>query len=320
VTTCSQDSLAAHEPLPGTAPYATAWIVIEQPGPWGREALVESHLDRDVARHLSQSAGTGVGVLLARHPDRPERSRIEGRNVWLARTYPGAAVLRHALLDRLDQICDWDLAAIGAGVLPPLGSVSRSPMLFICTHSGRDLCCATSGRALMSNLMERLPAESRNDVWECSHIGGHRFAPVSLSLPMGTVHGRLDLDSVLGIRLRARDGQVIVDRLRGRSSLLPPLQVAAIEVQRRHGVDSIDDLDVLLVRDGVVRAVQPAAAAPLAATRSIEAEVRHSDGRAWRATLIARTLERDRLESCGKDPVPGIAWSCVRLDDAPAWR
>lgn len=317
---CSLDSLAAHEPLPGTAPYATAWIVIEQPGPWGRDALVNSHLDPDVARHLSANAGTGVNVLLARHRDRPERSGLQSRHVWLARTYPGASVLRHAVLDRLDEIVGWDLASIGEGVLPAFGSVSRSPMLFVCTNSGRDLCCATSGRALVSSLMDRLPSATRAEVWECSHIGGHRFAPVSLSLPLGVVHGRLDTDSAVDVHLRARDGQAVVDHLRGRSSLAPALQAAAIEVQRRYGVVVIDDLDVLVVRDGAARPVLPVGAAAIAEQRSVEVEVRHTDGRAWRASLIARALDRPRLESCGKEAVPGLAWTCLRLDDAPAWR
>jgi hypothetical protein len=320
VTTCSQDARAAHEPLPGTAPYATAWIVVEQPGAWGRDALNDSNLDPTVARHLVTAKGTGVSVILARHPDRPPRADLKGRHVWLARSYAGATLLRHAVVDSLDQLLDWDFTAIGSGQLPAFGSVRPAPMMFVCTNSGRDLCCATAGRALVGSLMNQLPVDARTDVWECSHIGGHRFAPVALSLPTGVVHGRLDLDTAMAVRRRARDGRTVLEKARGRSSLPQPLQVAVIEVQRRFDVEEIDDLDALVVRGVAARPTTPASVAALSAERSVEVEVRHADGRAWGATVLARALDRDRLESCGKEPVPGMTWSCVRLDTAPNWR
>jgi hypothetical protein len=320
MTTCSADALAVHEPLAGTAPYATAWIVVEQPGPWGRDALTDSRLPEPIAAHLGAAKGSGVGVLLARHPDRSERSGITGRHVWLARTYAGATILRHAVVDSLDVILEWDLAAIGEGRLPAFATSQSEPLLLICTNSGRDRCCATLGRALASMVMERVEPSARMDVWECSHIGGHRFAPVSLSLPTGAVHGRLDIDAVMGIRRRAREGQVVVDHLRGRSSLPAALQVAAIEAQSRHGIARVDDLDVLVVRGDTAIPARPALAATLGEERSIVTEVRHVDGRRWRGTVVSRALSRDRLESCGKEPTPGIAWSCVELAPVDPWR
>ena len=38
---CTAQSLAVDEPLAGTAPVVSCYIVIEQPGAWGREALLE---------------------------------------------------------------------------------------------------------------------------------------------------------------------------------------------------------------------------------------------------------------------------------------
>jgi hypothetical protein len=167
--------------------------------------------------------------------------------------------------------------------------------------------------------MRRVPATDRSRLWECSHIGGHRFAPVSLTLPLGAVHGRLDVDSALTVFENAVTGRVVLDRLRGRTGLVPAHQVAAIEVQRRWGIEDADALDVLPVTNDVARSVRPPARTPDVAT-TVEAEVRHVDGRAWRAVLAQVPLERDRLESCGKDPVPGTLWTCVDVVDFTPWR
>ncbi len=318
MSTCSIDALAAHEPLTGTAPYATAWIVIEQPGPWGRDALTDSHLDPAVAAHLAQHKGTGVSVLLARHPDRPERSQASSRHVWIARSAAGGLLMRHAEVDSLSELLAWDLTAIGQGSLPGFGDIVRTPVMFVCTHSGRDRCCALHGRALVTEMMQHLEPEVRREVWECSHIGGHRFAPVCLTLPAGTVHGRLDLEAAMTVHHRASVNGVVLDHFRGRSSLLPPGQVAAAEVQREYGVGDVDALDVLRVTEGTARAVRVPMSLP-EGLGSIDVEVRHADGRAWRTTVVSRSLERDRLESCGKTPVPGIEWLCVGLTPTEPW-
>lgn len=318
MTSCSLDALDAHEPLAGTAPYATAWIVIEQPGPWGRDALTDSRLDRALAEHLGRHKGTGVSVLLARHGDRPDRSQSASRHVWVARSMSGGLLMRHAEVESLAPLMDWDLSAIGQGSLPAFGKIVQTPVMFICTHSGRDRCCAVHGRALVSEVMARIDASARPDVWECSHIGGHRFAPVALTLPLGAVHGRLDVESALRVHEGAGRYEADLDHLRGRSSLLPPSQVAAIEVQRTYGLDDVDALDVLRVTDGVARAGRPPLSMP-ETVRSVELEVRHIDGRAWHASIVARALERDRLESCGKEAVPGVAWTCVALVPVVDW-
>jgi hypothetical protein len=318
VTSCSIDALAAHEPLAGTAPIAGTWIVIEQPGPWGRDVLADSGLAADLREHLSGAKALGMSVILARHPDRPGRVGSPDRHVWVARSAPGGMLLRHALLADLGEIGDWDLPAVAAGSLPAVGTVEATPVMFICTHSGRDRCCAVHGRALMTAVLDRTAPEDRERVWECSHLGGHRFAPVSLTLPSGAVHGRLDVGSALAVLATADRGEVVLDHLRGRSSLVAPFQVAAIEVQRRHGISGFDDLDVLrLVDDRAVPMLPGALLDP--GNALLRAEVRHADGRAWRAALVARDLDRPRLESCGKDPVPGVTWVCTELEQTTPW-
>ncbi len=57
---CSAFSVRLGEPLAGTAPVTTAWLAIEQPGPWGARALTQSHLDAELGAELSRRAeGTG---------------------------------------------------------------------------------------------------------------------------------------------------------------------------------------------------------------------------------------------------------------------
>ena len=316
MTVCSLESRAADEPLSGTAPYATAWIIVESPGSWGRDAVADSRLPAHVREHLMGAKAAGVSVLLARHPDRPVRAGQQELNVWVARSVAGGMLLRHGLLSDLTPLAAWDMSAIAAGSLPALGSVTREPLLLVCTHGKRDRCCAVNGRALLTSLLEVATPEQRARIWESSHIGGHRFAPVTLSLPSGAVHGRVDTAAAADLLARHETGRVVIDNLRGRSGLLAPCQAAAGAVRELTGVDGVDDLDVLrVVDDRVVPASGGVVEVDVART-----EVRHRDGRAWRVEVVRMPLDRPRAESCGAEPVAAAAWVAREVVPGAPWQ
>jgi hypothetical protein len=317
VSQCSEDSLAVGEPLAGTAPVARTWVVVENPGPWGRDALRESPLPEPARTVLLAAKERGVGVLLARRPERLDRSRLDGVNVWVARSAAGGVRMRHAVLDSLDPLSGWDLDALAAGVLPALGSAAPQPVLFVCTHGKRDQCCAQRGRALITALLAEADPALQARVWECSHVGGHRFAPVTLSLPSGTVHGRLDVEQAREVLSRQEAGTVLPEQMRGRSCFPEPLQAADIAVRRAEGIVGCDDLDVLVVRDD--RAV-PVALGWAVPTGSVELEVRHVDGRAWRVSVQHATDAAVRPESCGAEPGPVHAWKASDPVTTTPWR
>jgi len=316
VTVCSVESLEADEPLSGTAPFARAWIVIESPGTWGRDAVADGGLPDAVRETMLRAKEAGVTVLLARHPDRLDRDGHPDRNVWVARSAAGGMLLRHAVLDDLAPLADWDLSAIAAGSLPAIGAVTRQPLLLVCTHGKRDRCCAVNGRALLTSLLDSATPDQRSRIWECSHIGGHRFAPVTLSLPSGAVHGRLRADQSPELLERLDQDRVLIEHLRGRSGFLAPCQAAAGAVRRETGVDGVDDLDVLRIVDG--RAVP--ASDGIVEVNTASTEVRHRDGRAWQVTVDRVALDRSRAESCGAEPSAVAAWVAREVVPVADWQ
>ena len=64
---------------------------------------------------------------------------------------------------------------------------SPEPALLVCTNARRDVCCAVRGRPVAL----QAAAERPGQVWECSHTGGHRFAPTAVLLPHGQTWARL---------------------------------------------------------------------------------------------------------------------------------
>lgn len=318
---CASAALEVGEPLAGTAPVATCWVLIEQPGPWGKQALVDSHLDPVLGQILKdRTEGTGVSVLLVRHPDRLERATgSDSRNVWIVHTSPGATRMRHGTMSDLTVIAGWDFTDMAAGALPPFGVSIVAPLLLVCTHSGRDPCCALHGRALITDLLRSVSAADREFIWESSHIGGHRFAPTVLSLPCGAVFGRLTVDDALAVYSDSQLSHLPLDNYRGRSCFTHPLQVAEIVVRQSLGIYERDVLDALRVIDG--RPVpMPVMAALPGVGSSLVAEVRHVDGRAWQVNLRREELAEPRAESCGVEPTKVFTWRSVGVAAVTPWQ
>jgi len=314
VIECSISAIA--EPLAATAALATAYVIVEQPGPWGHDAIHDSHLPAAMADHLSSAAGTGTRVLLARHRSRPERASDGTRHLWIGFTAPGSVRMRHTDHATDDDILSLDLAAIAANALPPIGEKSDAGIMFVCTHSGRDRCCAVHGRALVSELTQSF--EDPLSIWECSHLGGHRFAPTALVMPSGIVYGRLDLPSARQIATHLGDRTVNLDHCRGRSAFAPPLQAADLAVRHFANILDADALDALWVRDGRAVPVPPGVTLDMIA--SALTEVRHVDGRAWRVSVRQAPLPNARQESCGKAAQDGHAWVAGDVEVAAPWR
>lgn len=289
---CSALSLAADEALPGTAPYAPTWLVIECAASWGPNAI--EALPDGVADMLTETtAGTGVRILLARR-GRVDNPRARGGHVWVAHTDPRRPLLVGAQGVDYRDLLDWDFAALGRGNLPNLDPIDE-PMTLVCTNGGRDACCARRSRPLVRALSPSL------DIWECSHLGGHRFAPTMLTLPSGYLHGRLtDLTAAEQIA-QSRAGRVSLDGLRGRSWLPAPGQVAEIAVRTFAEVRGCDDLEVVDIGE------RPVSTEPPVGTE-VTLSVRHRDGRRWSVDVVRALDPTTRPVSCGAAPEPIQTW------------
>ncbi|MEI6229128.1 MAG: sucrase ferredoxin [Actinomycetes bacterium] len=317
---CSVESLAADEPLAGSAPRARAWLILEQSGPYGFDALSDSHLPAEVRLALAEAGKeTGTNVLLARPVGQHADTHVVGdsRRFWLAHCAPGGARMRSGVLADAEltrpDLRDV-LSAASHGELPPWGSRTSDPLMLVCTNSKRDLCCALEGRPLAEALSAD-PTTSES-VLEVSHIGGHRFAPTVLLLPTGHVYGRLNAEQARSVLIGARSGKLLhPEHLRGRSSAAQPAQVAAVAIRTGYDIEGLDSLDVLRkVGDKVV----PFPLRWDGEDGHAEIEVRHRDGRAW-SVSVAQSQLLPRSESCGKPAKSASVWKAESIETLPAW-
>lgn len=230
---------ALPEPLAGTAPTDTAYLLVEYPGAWGRKALEESRLPEPVRSELAdRAASAGVRVQLIRRHHRP--APRSGFRIFTVYADPAAPWAETAVLDQPEQLLAVDLVALGAGSSPGLDP-HPDPLLLVCTNGRRDACCAELGRPLVSALAEAWPDET----WETTHLGGHRFAGAMLTLPQGLSYGRVSAEAGLEIAKRAHRGELETAHLRGRTAYAGAVQAAEIALLDRLGEVRVDALTLV---------------------------------------------------------------------------
>ncbi len=238
---CSEEAESREEPLYATASTVTAWIVVEQPGPWGPEALLDSRFPLEVAVELERrSAIHGIRPLLIRRG----RDNADERAMFLAHSGGGGRepVLVRLPLTTPEDVLEVDLSALAAG--EPVGFPQSRPVYLVCTHGRHDICCADRGRPLYRASADVLP----DRVWETSHIGGDRFAGNLLVLPHGAYFGRVEPEDASRLIQSFELGRLELDLYRGRSTMHRIAQATDHFVRDRFGWVGIDDVEVISIR------------------------------------------------------------------------
>ncbi|ANE03304.1 sucrase ferredoxin [Corynebacterium crudilactis] len=267
------------EPLPGTAKTGAGFVLLEHAGPWSHDILDGGTFDLELTAALKKHLkASNMGLQLLRKPGREGRN-VEKHNLFLV--FSEASIIEHLELDAPADILDLDLSGPGKNNAQRMDE----PMLLICTHSKRDVCCALKGRPLAAAVE---PQFGPLHVWEASHTKGHRFAPSMLLMPWNYSYGQLNEAETVQLFQGALANKLFLPGNRGRGTYDARGQVAEIAVAEAFG-----------------EAVQPASLQVQLEENSVV--VTHPEGRSW-------SVELDRIEvegvvsSCGDQPKTGKAW------------
>jgi hypothetical protein len=271
-TRCSALAEELGEPMIGSVDHRRRWLLLEDRSAWGSHA-VEDVFGTDAA---AAAKALGMRLLLVRRREGDPADDAVRRAI-LVDTESATMAVR-TVTDPAGLL----LQGIAEEPVEAFGASLADPIFLVCTNGKRDACCALRGRALMA----ALAADHAERLWECTHLGGHRFAGNLVCLPDGIVYGRVTAAD--GPRLAGDylDGRLDPEALRGRSAWPAPAQVAEQVLRRRLGLDGTDDLRL--------------ASASIDATHATVV-LATADGVTHPMTLRAERLAPPRAVSCRAD-------------------
>jgi hypothetical protein len=217
---CAEASCESGESMYGTVARIRSWLLLEYPGAWRRRAVEDSRLlSGAVKRHLGQMEDGGQidrSLLIRR-----EHTRGGPAQCFFIRSCDDPPRIHRRVLSRYE-----DLLNMNAG-----GDSVEGLLYAVCTHGRHDKCCAKFGMPLYCALREVIA----DRVWECSHVGGDRFAGNVVVFPYGLYFGRVTPDEAPELVRRCEAGQIWLERYRGRSCFPRSVQVAEYFVRAESG-------------------------------------------------------------------------------------
>lgn len=207
---CALESVDRNEPILGTATESNCYLLVECSGQWPSrvaDILVAPGIPERLStalRRFIEWCPEDVHPLLIRQPGRTGAPRV-----YIIRSRPAGG----RCLTYRDGPLDF-LAALQDAYSRP---AHMADIALVCTHGKRDKCCAKFGEPVYDRFAAELA--NRFTVFQCSHLGGDRFAANVLWLPHGVCLGHVHIDLSATID-KLKTGSIPLSKLRG-SAWLP---------------------------------------------------------------------------------------------------
>ena len=279
---CSALAEELDEPMTGTVDQRIRWLLVEDRSPWGSDAVKDA-FGADATALAKQLS---LRLLLIRRREGDPAADVVRRAILVDTEAGEMATLTIA------DPAELPVQALSEVALAEFGDPMRDPVFLVCTNGKRDACCALRGRALMGAMAA---AGHADRTWECTHLGGHRFAANLVCLPDGIVYGRVSAHDGPRLADAYLEGRVDPAHVRGRSAWHPAAQVAEQVLRERLGLRGIGD---------------------------VRLETVHVDGDRAEMTLVTPDGRRHELAAVAERAMPSRPTSCRadELEEPVHWR
>lgn len=190
--------------LPGTASNYSSFILVEYNEPFPSK-VAHAKLDEEWREKMNKLAKEKKGKLVL---IRSTSTNANERRI----IYVDCLQKRYCVyVSAFDSYTQFDLEKY---IHDENTEWETDDFFIVCTNGKKDKCCAKFGFPVYK-FMEGMV----NDVWECTHIGGDRFAANLVYLPHGIYYGRVTVEDVPEIVDACTNNSIHENNYRGISKL-----------------------------------------------------------------------------------------------------
>ena len=206
----------------GSASRIDVWILVELPATWGRNPIHDAVLPPDVRDALKRAS---ANIPRSRLVFIKKRTECLGpTRVYIIRSAPQLSTITLDLKS-IDEVATLPFVKLSTQHSAP----STPPLVLVCTHGQHDSCCGRRGYPLFDALRQ----QEGIDLWQCSHIGGDRFAANAVVLPWGLYYGPVEPRDAQALADSISREEILLPSYRGRCTMSRPVQAAETFIRRQ---------------------------------------------------------------------------------------
>ncbi|HMJ46664.1 MAG TPA: sucrase ferredoxin [Ferruginibacter sp.] len=212
---CSINSINRAEKIYGTATTAINYILIEYNRAWGKNPILESEIPETIKSFLFKEIENKVfsKIVLIKKSNNTSLNTI---NLFAINNREVNPFINHIIIDNY-----WDILNINISELFSNSTVINKSLYLVCTNGKKDKCCSKFGLPIYNQMSLIL-----DNVWQCTHIGGDRFAPNVIHFPYSHFYGHLKLDTLHEFIQKTSENQIYIRSYRGRGCYNANAQIA----------------------------------------------------------------------------------------------
>ncbi len=237
---CSELTRQSGNSLSGTALTYENYLLVECPPPWNSYDLETPKIPdnlRAVGDEIYGNKPVKNRILLIYNPLYHHENSIR---VLTFRKPPGCTrgyVGQEFFVSNINEVAS---LAHHCFTSPPeeLGENRlKTRDILICTHGQNDRCCARYGNPLYRQGLKIIEDLSLTNIriWQTSHIGGHRFAPIAIAFPDGRYYGQIDSAALQALLMQSGSLHELNKAYRGWGILPKPVQLLEKELLTKWG-------------------------------------------------------------------------------------
>ncbi len=141
---------------------------------------------------------------------------------------PDMLVLPEITIDKVDKLANALENQFTKGLPFDVRPMAGGDHLFVCTHANRDERCGTWGIPFYQAVQEEVKQQDAiAEVYQISHVGGHKFAATCIVYPQGIWYGNLRAENAARlVAEHLNEERLLPEYYRGRLGTTASQQVA----------------------------------------------------------------------------------------------
>ncbi|AFY82820.1 sucrase ferredoxin [Oscillatoria acuminata] len=227
---CSELTRQSGNSLSGTALTYENYLLVECPPPWNSYDLETPRIPdnlRAVGNEIYGNKPVKNRILLIYNPLYHQENTLR----VLTFRKPGGSVLGYVGQEFFVSDINEVASLAHHCFTSPREKLEKNHLktrdILICTHGQNDRCCARYGNPLYRQALKIIEDLSLTNlrIWQTSHIGGHRFAPIAVAFPDGRYYGQIDSSALQPLLMQSGSLHDLSRAYRGWGILPKPVQL-----------------------------------------------------------------------------------------------
>ncbi len=236
---CSLNSTDLQEDIFATASYFTKLLLVEYNFPWPEDPLTNNLLPQEVNDYLLhfKKASRSNRVLFVKNK---QKANLQ-INIFAINNLWEQPYTNHFILTDHKELLNFSETALFSKT-----HENKFPDLIylVCTNGKKDKCCSKFGVPVFKQL-----SQLAGNVWECTHVGGDRFAPNVLALPCCIFYGSLSIEDLPALVELTKEKKIFLKKYRGRSCNSLIEQAAEYYLRKQQNDLNIFDHEIVNSRE-----------------------------------------------------------------------